>query len=261
MDLSVENKRVDKISVMIKAILAMVLTWLAGLGAVEAIAPPATIQTINWATTAASQPSDSSKDLTYYCPANGSAAPVWGSDVYSDRSSICTAAVHAGLITFENGGAIAIRRLPGQSTYASTTQNEVTTAAQGEAAGSFTFINLRDTVAIALDTPDGRLPVYPITWEATAQGRRKQMGQPSAYYCPAGGTLHPVWGSGAYAEDSSICSAAVHGGAIAQDTGGTVVVTLQPGQGNYRGSTQHGVTSGDRPGGTASFTVTAPIGS
>jgi len=249
---SLKHRSVIKVSVTVIAALLLMLTWLAGMGAVGAT--PDTIRTIDWATTA-SQPSDSPRDLTYYCLANGNAAPVWGSDVYSDRSSICTAAVHAGLITFENGGAIAIRRLAGQSAYASTTQNEVTTAAQGAAAGSFTFINLRDTVAIALDTPEGRLPVYPITWEITAQDRRQQIDQPVAYYCPAGGELHPVWGSGFYAVDSSICSAAVHGGAIAPNQGGTVVVTLRPGQSAYSGSSQNGVVSGDRAGGTASFTV------
>jgi LCCL domain len=66
----------------------------------------------------------SSRD--FQCPA-GRAAPhsVTGSGVYSDASSICAAAVHAGAIDAQRGGMVTIQILPGQPRYQGTTQNFV----------------------------------------------------------------------------------------------------------------------------------------
>lgn len=44
----------------------------------------------------------------YSCPANGTPSRVWGTDIYSDDSSICTAAVHAKLISFSSGGTVTV---------------------------------------------------------------------------------------------------------------------------------------------------------
>src|SRR5262245_33394804 len=41
---------------------------------------------------------------TFVCSPGGTAHTVWGSDIYTADSSICTAGVHAGLITLEKGG-------------------------------------------------------------------------------------------------------------------------------------------------------------
>ena len=41
--------------------------------------------------------------------ARGSAGPVYGTDIYSDDSSICTAAVHAGRVDFAEGGLVTIQ--------------------------------------------------------------------------------------------------------------------------------------------------------
>nr|WP_279636968.1 LCCL domain-containing protein [Corallococcus llansteffanensis] len=51
-----------------------------------------------------------------------------------------------------------------------------------------------------------------------------------------------VWGTDLYTDDSSVCAAAVHAGAIPA-TGGTVVVTIQPGQSGYSGTTRNGITT------------------
>ncbi len=54
------------------------------------------------------------------CPAGGTlAAPIWGGDdgIYTDDSAICVAAVHAGLITVDDGGAVVIEKTAGQDGY------------------------------------------------------------------------------------------------------------------------------------------------
>jgi hypothetical protein len=61
--------------------------------------------------------------------------------------------------------------------------------------------------------------------------------------CPAKGEVHSVWGTELYTGDSSICTAAVHAGAITVDGGGEVTFTMEPGQTRYEGSEANGVTS------------------
>lgn len=67
--------------------------------------------------------------FAHECPAGGSLGRVWGGDGgYTDDSSICTAAVHAGLITVERGGVVQVTPTEGRDRYAaSTTRNGVTT--------------------------------------------------------------------------------------------------------------------------------------
>lgn len=66
---------------------------------------------------------------------------MWGTDVYTNDSSVCTAAVHAGLIDFEAGGVVVIEMRPGESSYIGTTANGVTTQSYGSWGGSFVFVD------------------------------------------------------------------------------------------------------------------------
>jgi len=75
----------------------------------------------------------------FECPPEGTRSAVWGSDVYTADSSICTAAVHAGKITLEKGGQVTIEFRPGRSTYGATTRNGVTSYNFGEYPRSFVF--------------------------------------------------------------------------------------------------------------------------
>jgi hypothetical protein len=60
--------------------------------------------------------------------------------------------------------------------------------------------------------------------------------------CPAQKTAGKVWGSGIYTGDSSLCSAAVHAGAIGTD-GGKVSVRAAAGCPVYLGSTNNQVST------------------
>lgn len=63
--------------------------------------------------------------------------------------------------------------------------------------------------------------------------------------CPAGcsGAFGSVWGQGPYTTDSSICRAAIHGGALEDNKGGKVTVKIKPGQGSYSATVANGIAS------------------
>ncbi len=78
--------------------------------------------------------------FTFTCEPNGHLSSVWGSDIYTDDSRVCTAAVHAGLITVESGGTVTIEIRGGLASYESTTRNGVTTSSYGSWTGSYVFV-------------------------------------------------------------------------------------------------------------------------
>lgn len=74
-----------------------------------------------------------------YCPSGGTPGAIWGTDFYTSGSSICTAAVHAGLITFSSGGVVILRYGSGRSSYEGTSRNGVTSLSYGRFETSFSF--------------------------------------------------------------------------------------------------------------------------
>lgn len=64
-----------------------------------------------------------------------------GTGIYTDASSICTAAVHAGVIDPQRGGDVVIQILRGQSNYQGSTQNFVQSQSLQQAwGGSFAVL-------------------------------------------------------------------------------------------------------------------------
>ncbi|HVF46083.1 MAG TPA: LCCL domain-containing protein [Pyrinomonadaceae bacterium] len=92
---------------------------------------------IAWSTAAVTFKGETGKTYTFACPENGTAGIIWGSDVYTADSSICTAAVHAGIITLENGGEVTMEFRPGRQTYGSTVRNGISSISFGEYGRSF----------------------------------------------------------------------------------------------------------------------------
>jgi hypothetical protein len=70
------------------------------------------------------------------CPAGCSGEHVWGTDVYTDDSSLCAAAIHAGVIG-QGGGRVIVVIEPGATSYSGTTRNGVTTDSYGQWDRSF----------------------------------------------------------------------------------------------------------------------------
>lgn len=83
------------------------------------------------------------KTFLFRCPV-GKPTPeaVTGNGVYTDASSICAAAAHAGEIDPARGGLVMIQILPGQSDYRGTMQNFIPSQGYTQAwGGSFSVLS------------------------------------------------------------------------------------------------------------------------
>jgi hypothetical protein len=209
---------------------------------VNAPAPPpptAAGKPTSWETSAASLNGEVGAIFTLACTPHGTQHSVWGSDIYTADSSICTAAVHAGLITVENGGTVTIELRPGRSVYGNSERNGITTSVYGEYGKSFVFKSAEGT------PPKISEELIPITWNVSTGMLSDAAGKSIKFLCPSNGVAHSIWGTDAYTGDSSICTAAVHAGTITFARGGPVTLEFRPGQASYKGSTRNGVTSSD----------------
>ena len=65
---------------------------------------------------------------------------VWGVGPYTDDSSVCTAAVHAGLITAAKGGTVTFDVTTGMDAYKGSTANGVTSLDYGGWPRQFSFV-------------------------------------------------------------------------------------------------------------------------
>lgn len=189
-------------------------------------------ETINWATQADSLRGRNAQQFTFTCPAGGPiSGRLWGTSVYTDDSSICTAAVHAGYIELASGGTVTIEIRAGEPSYAGVTRNGVTSKAYGSWPGSFVLVG-----RISGSANPG--------WAAQADSLRGRNGQRFTFSCPAGGPASArVWGTDLYTDDSSICTAAVHAGVISVAAGGTVTIEIRPAATSYRASVRNGIAS------------------
>ena len=77
----------------------------------------------------------------FVCPAAGDPSySVWGVGPYTDDSSICTAAVHSGVITAAKGGTVTFDVTTGMESYKGSTANGVTTSEYGGWPRQFSFV-------------------------------------------------------------------------------------------------------------------------
>ena len=205
---------------------------------------------ITWETTAKGLDSPDAHVFTFNCPPGGVFHSVWGSDIYTGDSSICTAAVHRGLITFERGGRITIELRKGRNMYGASERNGVTTSAYGSWPLSFVF-QTSDTDAVVRAAEDAT----PILWNTSATTFGFTNGQTFKCICPAGGKESSAWGTDIYTLDSSICTAAVHVGKIQLGSGGPGTIERRPGEANYKGSLRNGITTRDYEHYDSSFIV------
>jgi hypothetical protein len=197
----------------------------------------------DWNTQADSQRGKNGQRLTYTFPGGGViSGRLWGSDTYTDDSSIATAAVHAGLISPESGGTVTIEIRPGAPSYQGSTRHGVTSKDYGSWHGSFVFVDARPPH----HRPSPMHAAIAGDWNTQADSQRGKNGQRLTYTFPGGGVISGrLWGSDTYTDDSSIATAAVHAGLISPESGGTVTIEIRPGAPSYQGSTRHGVTSKD----------------
>lgn len=189
------------------------------------------------------------------CPAcpdtNGS---VWGTDLYTDDSALCLAAIHAGAIT-SKGGLILVTWLPGQPTYVGSARHTINTKDYGKWGRSF-FVQSVDadgkpTSPAITPPPAGTIQMSCLH---TASTWTEQT--PVRVRCPANCTTgQSLWGTDVYSADSSVCLAAVHAGLVKADAPGEVTLTPGGAVEKLVGSARNGVTSKDYGAYDTTFTL------
>lgn len=215
------------------------------------------------------------------CPLPAAPGSLWGTDLYTDDSSICTAAVHAGLLDPTIGGDVAIEVRPGATSYLPGKRHGIESQPWAAWGCSFVFLSrtcapgsrrcaeactdvLRDPRHCgACDKACGvdescRAGVCvtgsDALWTTSVSDKPCTPGTTHTFHCPKGALPVPqptVWGSTTFTADSSVCAAAVHDGKPTE----TVVVEMRPGLPGYTGTTRHGVTSTSYGPWTCSFVV------
>ena len=75
------------------------------------------------------------------CPPDGTFGEVWGTDTYTDDSSVCTAGVHRGVITRERGGRVTIIIRPALESYQGSVRHGVVSLSFGPWDGSYVVVS------------------------------------------------------------------------------------------------------------------------
>src|SRR5688572_8431143 len=189
--------------------------------------------------------SEAGRRLTFVCPAtDGAGASVYGTDVYTAESSVCPAAIHAGVLKPKQAGTVSILIGSGAKAFTGSTRNGVTTKSYGAWPTSFTFVT---------DTGPGT-----INWRTTWSQIPREFTQPVSLVCPPGGQLGGVaWGTDIYTRDSTICVAAVHAGVITLEKGGEITVTRVANATPFKASERFGVKTATWSAQPDAFSVTA----
>lgn len=184
-----------------------------------------------------------------------SSGSLWGTNVYTDDSSVAVAAVHAGVLRVAQSGTVRVVTSPGLSAYVGSTSNGVSSSSYGQWSSSFTVSDAAGATA---------LHAYP-----GMQGSPlPDPGSMGAFRGRNGAALHfqvtaaagSLWGSGTYTDDSSLAAAVVHAGLARVGQSLVVKATVRPGQSSYAGSTANGVTSSSYGNWSGSYSVAAPDG-
>ena len=104
--------------------------------------PPSDTTVIDaWRATASTHRGNDGEQIEYDCPPGGQEFTIWGTDVYTDDSSVCTAAVHVGTITLAEGGTVTIEIRPGEEEYDASERNGISSSAYPAWGGSFVVID------------------------------------------------------------------------------------------------------------------------
>jgi hypothetical protein len=190
-------------------------------------------------------------DTVLYITVVGSTdGSIWGSNPYTDDSSLSKAAVHAGLLQAGQKGVIKVTIMAGLTTYPGSNANGISSTPFGSWGGSF---------HIAADD-GGDNPVIPAPLSMTGF----RAAAPGSVYLfsvtgatPGSGS---IWGTNVYTDDSHIATAAVHAGVVRADQSATVRVVTSPGRNDYAGSSRNGINSNGYGRFSGSYSISDPSG-
>lgn len=201
--------------------------------------------------------------LTVRCPPAKPNQPIedlYGTDNYPSESSICAAALHAGVIT-RDGGMVTIQLNPGLSEYVGSERNGITTGNLPATARSFTFV----TDATREENDRQRSDYIPrIDWNTsftrTGFAYRNLVGQRFTFRAPSAPhdkMMRIVYGTDHYDFSSKLCTAALHAGAITRE-GGVMTVQLDGRVERLIGSQRNGVATKSKQGRDRSLSFVKP---
>ncbi len=95
---------------------------------------------VDWSSNAVAFRGQNGLRVKYDCPAGGTLGSPWGTDIYTDDSSVCSAAVHYGRIGPVAGGSVVIEIRPGLSSYSASLRNGVQNQDYPAWTGSFVVL-------------------------------------------------------------------------------------------------------------------------
>ncbi len=96
---------------------------------------------IDWRTKGSIVDGKHGQTFHYKCPENGTVSrKVYGSGIYSVKSTICSSAVHDGRITAAAGGYVSIQALPRPDKFIAVERNGVKGNKWGSQGGAFKFV-------------------------------------------------------------------------------------------------------------------------
>ena len=129
--------------------IALALALMSALPGCQRAPPAATLPTVDWRTSPLDLNLRGMNGTSYLfrCPP-GKPTPesVTGSGIYTDASSICAAAAHAGALTPQHGGVVMIQILPGQGDYRGSAQNFIFSSDYAQKwGGSFAVLSGSDS--------------------------------------------------------------------------------------------------------------------
>ncbi len=173
---------------------------------------------------------------------------VWGSDVYTDDSSLAAAAVHAGVLKAGERDIVKVTVLPGRSEYAGVARNGVTSLSWLSYPGSFRIESL-GAPAVATGAI---LENDPNLW-----AMRDQVGK-TLQVRTTGRTTGVCYGTDVYTTDSPLSSAAVHMGLLKPGETGVLIATMLPSPPMFTSSSRHGIQSSGWSQYPAAYTLRKP---
>jgi hypothetical protein len=162
---------------------------------------------------------------------------VWGSDIYTDNSSVAAAAVHSGLVQVGEFGWVKVVLMPPQPRFDGSPRNGINSRSIETWEGnSFRLDPAGQPLVVQL--PGGEDASRIVSMDPM-RGRQNT----SFVVQVVGSTSGPVWGSQIYTDDSLISSAAVHAGLLKVGELGLIKVTIAPGRESYTATEANGVRS------------------
>lgn len=164
---------------------------------------------------------------------------IWGSNVYTDDSSLAKAAVHSGVLSDGQSGTIRVIISSGLPSYVSSINNGINSSSFGEYSGSYSVSNSTGTQSLiaypgSFDNP--------LSDPGSLVGFRNFNGG-AFYFNVTGSSTGSLWGSSFYTDDSNLATASVHSGVLSNGQTGTVKATIAEGQNSYTSSFANGITS------------------